>query len=501
MMITPQEWSNVAKGDQKDFLGAKLYDEISNVHPQHAPKLTGMFLEMKNEDIIDLLNRPKRLKAEIQNAFAQLNTSTTASGAACRAALQPPAQPPAVAALPTMSPSGSGVVEKVKTNQRGLITKILSRYATDFFSLKELIQNADDAQSSEVEVMLWRDPDGQFGRLAVRNNGRAFSSEDWDRIRTIASGNPNEQTVGYFGVGFFSVFAHCDTPYLESGHGSMKFFWGEGGELYTEKNELPQLSPATTFVLNLKPNSDARTWDLHKVESFLTKALCFPKHLQTIKLLIDDVVYLNLSRTIQPAPTLPIPDKLQRSSPNNVFEVAAMAVHQLIIGVVRADGSTDSLLLHLVEVVATVCNTKSVKKLKAALSEVLMKKIPNQTTIQLLYEQPPSTEQLEERIALKSTAREHAMANEGPKPSAQKKVMLMHKGGGADPAAEGGAVAVTAAAGGSEEAGRLRTLLSPVNGDAGTSSECGCGLIFIGFETHQSTGFGFHVNAQVGTVC
>jgi hypothetical protein len=120
-----------------------------------------------------------------------------------------------------------------------------------------------------------------------------------------------------------------------------------------------------------------------------------------------------------------------------------------------------------------------------------MKQIPSQTTIQLLYEHPPSAEQVLERIAAKKGAREHAMTQDGPKQQqSQKKVMLMHKGGGA--AAEGGGAADQA-----DDDTRLRTLLSPVTGEVGTSGESGCGLIFIGFETHQSTGFGFHVNAQV----
>ena len=145
----------------------------------------------------------------------------------------------------------------VRTNQRGLITKILSRYASEYFALKELIQNADDAQATEVDLLLSRSEGSLertgFDQMSLRNNGRPFSAEDWDRIRTIASGNPNEKTVGYFGVGFFSVFALSDAPELVSGAGTMRFFWGDGGQLYTDFKPLEQLWPCTEFRLPLKP--------------------------------------------------------------------------------------------------------------------------------------------------------------------------------------------------------------------------------------------------------
>lgn len=43
---------------------------------------------------------------------------------------------------------------QVKTNQKSLIKKILARYPTEFFSLKELVQNADDANASHVQICL-----------------------------------------------------------------------------------------------------------------------------------------------------------------------------------------------------------------------------------------------------------------------------------------------------------------------------------------------------------
>jgi HSP90 family molecular chaperone len=54
----------------------------------------------------------------------------------------------------------------------------------------------------------------------IQNNGRAFTEEDWTRIRKIAEGNPNSDACGMFGVGFYSVFAICEQPIIKSGTAS-----------------------------------------------------------------------------------------------------------------------------------------------------------------------------------------------------------------------------------------------------------------------------------------
>ena len=46
----------------------------------------------------------------------------------------------------------------------------------------------------------------------MRNNGNVFEEEDWKRLSSIASGNPNEEAIGFFGM------------FIREGG------WGEGGE-------------------------------------------------------------------------------------------------------------------------------------------------------------------------------------------------------------------------------------------------------------------------------
>ncbi|KAG5181242.1 hypothetical protein JKP88DRAFT_241511 [Tribonema minus] len=151
----------------------------------------------------------------------------------------------------------------VKTNQRSLIVKVLARYATDFFSLKELVQNADDAGATHVQIRLTRSATpgtGTFSRLVVRNNGRPFQSSDWERITTIAGGNPDSASVGYFGVGFFSVFALSDGPTITSSGQRMRFGFGgaDGEKLFTHSEDVPDDGSGwTAFGFDLKANTES----------------------------------------------------------------------------------------------------------------------------------------------------------------------------------------------------------------------------------------------------
>jgi len=127
----------------------------------------------------------------------------------------------------------SGHDESVEVNQRALIDKVLARYSGEFTVFRELLQNSDDAQSKAVEIHFetqsyvdrrnekqLQESQAQERRQLLppdlktalvhqcvfKNNGIAFRDEDWSRLKKIAEGNPDEEKIGAFGVGFIAYF-------------------------------------------------------------------------------------------------------------------------------------------------------------------------------------------------------------------------------------------------------------------------------------------------------
>ncbi|XP_077436434.1 sacsin [Vanacampus margaritifer] len=109
---------------------------------------------------------------------------------------------------------------------------ILRRYPDGGQILKELIQNADDAQATNVTFIhdersygtksLWTDALGRFqGPALYSYNNAPFTDEDWEGIqavgRSVKRNDPT--TVGRFGIGFNSVYHITDVPSIfSSGH-------------------------------------------------------------------------------------------------------------------------------------------------------------------------------------------------------------------------------------------------------------------------------------------
>ncbi|XP_015241572.1 PREDICTED: sacsin-like [Cyprinodon variegatus] len=109
---------------------------------------------------------------------------------------------------------------------------ILRRYPDGGQILKELIQNADDAQATEVVFIhdernyrtesLWTDELRYYqGPALYAYNNAPFSTEDWERIQKAGrSGKINDPNkIGRFGIGFNSVYHITDVPSIfSSGH-------------------------------------------------------------------------------------------------------------------------------------------------------------------------------------------------------------------------------------------------------------------------------------------
>ena len=87
-------------------------------------------------------------------------------------------------------------------------------YPDNAHFIYELLQNAEDAQATEVRFILKED-----GVEFEHNGDRLFSIEDVKAITSIGvSAKKDDPTnIGKFGVGFKAVFAYTETPEVASG--------------------------------------------------------------------------------------------------------------------------------------------------------------------------------------------------------------------------------------------------------------------------------------------
>ena len=239
---------------------------------------------------------------------------------------------------------GAEQEEAVTVDTRALIDKVLARYSGEWTTLRELIQNAADARASTVSVKWETMPSTQvpmphttnrseilkhiltnhtLRRLVVQNDGQPFTKTDWARLKRIAEGNPDETKIGAFGVGFYSVFADCEEPFVSSGDQAMAFYW-KGNALFTKKSTLPieQSSHHTTFVLDYR-NTTTPLPNLLSVSQFLATSLTFVA-LENIEFWIDDYQILSLKKKSSPSIDLSLPRGLETSTKERLMKVAAV---------------------------------------------------------------------------------------------------------------------------------------------------------------------------------
>ncbi|EGO00977.1 hypothetical protein SERLA73DRAFT_87350 [Serpula lacrymans var. lacrymans S7.3] len=217
----------------------------------------------------------------------------------------------------------TGYDESVEVNQRALIDKVLARYSGEFTVFRELLQNSDDAQSTSVEIRFETEDyvKRKSGKIAqeyytekpvlsdlkttvvsqwtFRNNGMAFRNEDWDRLRKIAEGNPDEDKIGAFGVGFYSLFSVTEEPFVTSGDRWMRFYWKDNkDQLRVKRGDLPSEGgpdPWTSFEMTLREAAPIpKAFDFTR---FLASSITFMAHLSDISVYFDDQRLTRLTKS------------------------------------------------------------------------------------------------------------------------------------------------------------------------------------------------------------
>lgn len=234
--------------------------------------------------------------------------------------------------------------EAVTVNTRALIDKVLARYSGEWTTLRELLQNAADAQATTVTIKFETLPSAHIPlanttnksdilkhvlinhtlrRLLVTNNGQAFGVNDWARLKRIAEGNPDETKIGAFGVGFYSVFADCEEPFVSSGNEAMAFYW-KGNSLFTRRLQLPpgEGNPNTSFVLDYR-NTTTPMPNLLSIAQFLATSLTFVA-LENIELFVDDWKIISLKKKAAPSIAVPIARDVETKTKEGLMKVMSL---------------------------------------------------------------------------------------------------------------------------------------------------------------------------------
>jgi ATP-dependent exoDNAse (exonuclease V) alpha subunit len=183
-----------------------------------------------------------------------------------------------------------------KKDYGGLFRSVIDKYPDPVHFVYELLQNADDANATEVYIILKHD------RLIFKHNGTKhfdvtpLNADEVGDINSITGiGNSSKKDniietqnkIGKFGVGFKSVFQYTDTPEIYDDTFCFKI---ENFIIPTliEENEPGRENGETMFVFRFpsKKQKQAHKEILEKLEK-LQNPLLFLQHLQKITWRID----------------------------------------------------------------------------------------------------------------------------------------------------------------------------------------------------------------------
>lgn len=208
----------------------------------------------------------------------------------------------------------NNLLQEAKTSPRllsdlaGLETYISESYTNRSFI--ELLQNADDAQSTYFYVENYKQ------HLIIANNGREFNDSDIESLCRSASSKKNRGTsIGYRGIGFKSVVSVANEVHLISGEYQITFSRELTKHLLPDSQNIPLIRiphPIRTSIINefgeyinsLKKKGLTTFFifsgvEIEKIEneysSFNQTSLLFLHNIKTVETHLKDVRILQLN--------------------------------------------------------------------------------------------------------------------------------------------------------------------------------------------------------------
>ncbi|KAF9167525.1 hypothetical protein DFQ26_004297 [Actinomortierella ambigua] len=298
--------------------------------------------------------------------------------------------------------STTGAEERVEVNQRHLIDKILARYSAEFVVYRELMQNSDDAAAKSVQIVFeTASPNPQetapnltakITRVTFKNNGFHFRPEDWNRLKKIAEGNPDESKIGAFGVGFYSLFSICEEPFVMSGGECMAFYW-RNDQLYAKRAAVPKDETNSTdewtqFLLDLREPMDMVNMD--EFGAFLARSIGFTGNLREISVYLNHHRLLHIAKKMTDPEPLALPKSMFTTSPKSTFTMKSVEIRKVQLDASRMEVSwrgevstkTASIFLRTA---SGHLDVKVTKQFAAEMERTTKKYPPSKTLIQILY--------------------------------------------------------------------------------------------------------------------
>ncbi|KAF7726033.1 hypothetical protein EC973_009098 [Apophysomyces ossiformis] len=218
---------------------------------------------------------------------------------------------------------GEGKEEQVEVNQRHLIDKILARYSAEYVLYRELLQNSGNYMIKAYKSIL-NEPltlDDATSTAAIQARKRLANP--------VSDSDIDEQKIGAFGVGFYSLFSVCENPFVFSGSQCMAFYF-KGDQLFARRADVPadEQEDWTSFLMDLREPMEMP--DLDDFSRFLTTSLGFTTNLREISVYFDQYkVFSVTKRMAHPREMAVQPRHIQTSSPQGIFTLTAAAMRQI----------------------------------------------------------------------------------------------------------------------------------------------------------------------------